>query len=182
MTTSLPLRRLAPALALALALCALVAALIGASQTFAQARRAACPGAHAHKRHSHGCATGKGKPRRASKRRGKHTHGKTKGTGRSHGSGAPAPAQCEDGDAPVLISEGSFSCEDGSEPECKNDALPVPSSNGQSLVCPVSGEHEPGAGEANCEELEEQESGCGGEPGAQACEAADATCEQEAQQ
>ncbi len=181
MTAKPPFRRLARALALALSLGAIAAALVGASQTLAQTHRATCSstGAHAGKvnRHAGACATHKGKPRHTDKGRGKHGHVKTKGKGGSHGSHHPAPAHCEDGTAPTVAGEGTFSCEDGSEPQCEDGATPTPSSDGKSLLCPVSSEREAGASEAECEEDEEEETSCTGEPSPQACEASAAQCE-----
>lgn len=173
----LAVRRPLRALTVLAAVCALAAALLCASQSLAQTRRskAACTAAaHAKgKRHAATCTTRK--PRRAAKGRGKRRkHGKRA----RHGSGAgqaPTAARCEDGSAPAPTGNGSFECEDGSEPECEDGATPTPAPGGQGLLCPVSGEG--AGGEADCEELEEQEGGCGSEGGVQACEAADASCE-----
>ncbi len=181
MTAKPPFRRLARVLALALSLGAIAAALTGASQTLAQTHRQTCSASGAHaarvKRHAGTCATHKGKPHHADKRRGKHTHAKGKGKGK--GSHQPATARCEDGSAPALADEGSFSCEDGSEPECEDGATPTPASDGRSLVCPPSSEREAGSSEAECEENEEEETSCTGEPSPQACEPADPQCKAE---
>lgn len=174
-TPSLPLRRLPRVLAVLVSVCALAAALVGASQSLAQTRsRAACATAGDHAkdgRHAVKCTTRK--PRRAAKRHRKRRHGK-RGRHRSRSGQTPTAARCEDGSAPTRTGEGSFSCEDGSEPECEDGATPTPAPGGQGLLCPVSSEST--GREADCEELEEQEGGCGGED-AQACEAADAGCE-----
>jgi hypothetical protein len=183
LTAKPPFRRLARVLALALSLGAIAAALTGASQTLAQTHRPTCSTAGAHaakvKSHAGACATHKGKPDHADKRRGKHAHARTKGKGGSRGSHHPATARCEDGSAPTPADEGSFACADGSEPECEDGATPTPASNGKSLVCPPSSEREAGASEAECEEDEEEETSCTGEPSPQACEAADPQCKTE---
>jgi len=46
--------------------------------------------------------------------------------------GAPA---CEDGTAPLLMSDGSFACDDESEPACEDGSLPTPSPDGSELLC-----------------------------------------------
>jgi hypothetical protein len=48
------------------------------------------------------------------------------------------PATCEDGSAPVHEEDGSFGCEDESEPGCENGSAPVLSSDGSTLLCSVS--------------------------------------------
>jgi hypothetical protein len=181
MTARLPSPRLAVALALVLSLGVLAAALVGASQTFAQTHKTGCSvsGAHAAKavRHAHTCTTHKGKSHRGGGRRDKHGHGKTRAKGTSHGSRTGAPARCEDGSPPKSAGEGSFSCEDGSEPECENGEPPVSSNDGQSLVCPTPILREP-SDEAECEDLEgEEENACASESDAHACEAAVKGCE-----
>jgi len=186
MTSSLPHRSLIRTLALVVSICALAAALVGASQSLAQTRgKTACTTASARARatrHTGTCATRK--LRRAAKRHRKSAHGKRKAQGKSRAGSAPVAASCEDGSAPAPAGEGTFACEDGSEPECENGATPTPTDNGQSLVCPAPSEHQAvGGSEAECEEQEEypeghtQEGGCSSETGAQTCEAADASCE-----
>jgi hypothetical protein len=173
-------RRLARTLALLVSIGALVAALAGASQTLAQTRgRAACHVSSRHakaRRHPHVCTT------RSHKRHHKHARGSLKRRAARHAKGrrshAAVKARCENGSAPTLLGEGSFSCDDGSQPECDNGATPTPGAN-QVLLCPVLGESEAAAGEPTCEELEEEEAGCASEPEAQACEVADAACEQQ---
>ena len=52
-----------------------------------------------------------------------------------------AAASCEDGSAPIQASDGSFFCDDGSEPGCENGANPIPSRDHSTLVCEIgSGE------------------------------------------
>jgi hypothetical protein len=178
MHAHIPTRRLARTLALLVSIGALLAALAGASQTLAQTRgKVACLTSTGHaktSRHSHVCSA------RPHKRHRMHKRGslkrRTAGKGRrSHGAVA---ARCENGSAPTLSGEGSFSCEDGSQPECENGATPTPGAH-QTLLCPVVGEQETGAEEPDCEELEEEEAGCASEADAQACEAAVAACEQQ---
>jgi hypothetical protein len=174
LTATLSLRRLASALALGLSLGVLAAAaLLGPAQTLAQTHRATCPssGAHSKAKHGHGCA----KPARKGKshRTAKHHAKRTKTKAGSSASGAFVPARCEDGSLPVAAANGSFSCDDGSEPECENGAAPTRSSKDKKLLCPVSTHNEPGAGEAECEEREEQEEenlSCTTEGGEEVCE------------
>ncbi len=80
------------------------------------------------------------------------------------------PARCGDGSAPLHAGDGSFSCNDGSKPECEDGATPKVSNNGKSLVCLVAAAGGASAGETECEE-EEPSCGTGSESGEQACEA-----------
>lgn len=189
--TNLPSpRRLARPLLIALSALALLAALLGPSQTLAQTRGASCPsdaragkprhGAHACTHPSH-----RSTARHAAKRRAGHAHakakgkgkakgtdkGKAKGTRAAHGAGATVfvPARCEDGAIPVAGAGGSFSCEDGSQPSCEDGAAPTRSRGGAGLVCAVSSGEEAQASageEVECEEAAteaaepEEESGC----------------------
>jgi hypothetical protein len=62
-------------------------------------------------------------------------HSKKKGA--KKGAGTPTtPALCEDESLPIRAQDGSFSCADGSQPGCENEATPVRS--GRTLACPVS--------------------------------------------
>ncbi len=137
----------------AVALCLFAAALLGPAQTLAQTRKPACQTtAHAKAKHvTHACArpSHKSKTRRTAKHSSKHTSGKT--TSGLPGTAASVPAQCENGSAPVRAS-GSFTCSDGSEPECEDGADPTASRNGRSLLCPALQEVEPTSAEAECEE------------------------------
>jgi hypothetical protein len=180
------IRGLARPLLLALSLLALAIALVGPSETFAQTHRATCTSSHAKARHAtHNCpqSSHKAKTRPAVKHRAKRSHRKTKTKRSAHGSKARSfvPAVCEDGNTPVLEAEGSFSCEDGSEPLCEDGATPTRSTNGKSLVCTVASESEATGGDAECEEEPEagEGSACGieTEAGEQACEAS--LCEAE---
>jgi hypothetical protein len=47
----------------------------------------------------------------------------------------PTPAICEDESAPMRLGDGSFSCEDESEPECEDGSAPLPSGDGSALIC-----------------------------------------------
>jgi hypothetical protein len=176
--TTLPLtsrpsiRRLTLALTLALSLSAFVVALLGPAQTLAQTRRATCPtAAHAKKRHAARCTQPSHKSKADAHRR--HVKLKTKKTG-SPTSAPAAPALCEDGDAPVHTAEGTFSCADGSEPECEGGATPTASHNGNLLLCPVSAESESSSNEAECEQ---EGLGCATGTGEQACETAGGSSE-----
>ena len=65
------------------------------------------------------------------------------------GSGS-TEATCEDGSAPVRASDGSFFCDDESQPVCEDGSTPVVSSSGLTLVC--AGESsDSGANEVGCE-------------------------------
>lgn len=44
-------------------------------------------------------------------------------------------AVCEDESAPVRAGDGSYSCDDGSEPLCQDGAMPTFSNNGSTLIC-----------------------------------------------
>jgi hypothetical protein len=54
------------------------------------------------------------------------------------GASVAREAACEDGSTPSQGSDGSFSCDDESEPTCENGSEPTLSSNGSTLVCDVS--------------------------------------------
>lgn len=49
-----------------------------------------------------------------------------------------AEAACEDGSTPSQSGEGSFSCDDESEPTCENGSEPTLSNDGTNLLCNVS--------------------------------------------
>lgn len=151
MTNSHPTPRLASALMLALALAALAVALMAPTQTLAQAHRSSCPDTHAKTRCSPPtCKQSSHKHRRhhAGKCATKHASAKKKSS-----SQPLAAAQCADGSPPVLTGDGSFACEDGSDPQCENGAIPTP--RGKHLVCPVIFQEESSSSEAECEEEEE---------------------------
>jgi hypothetical protein len=160
------------ALTLALTLSAFVVALLGPAQTLAQTRKAACPtsAAHAKKKHAARCTQpshkSKAQTRRASRRRVKPN---TKTTGKTSppASAPAAPALCEDGNAPVRAADGTFSCADGSEPECEGGTTPTASHSGHLLLCPVSAEAESSSNEAECEQ---EGLGCSTGAGEDACE------------
>ena len=162
MTSRPHARLLAIAVTLLLALGVFLAALLGPAETLAQTHKPTCQSsAHARKRSARACTQPSHKVRAQTRRAPKH-HPKRKSKKTSK-SGTPTvhavAAQCEDGSAPVQSAEGSFSCGDGSEPQCENGASPTPSHNGKSLLCPVSTEAEAGAGETECEE-EDEALGC----------------------
>jgi hypothetical protein len=161
-----PARRLALAVTLALSLSAFVVALLGPAQTFAQTHRYTCPSA-AHAKAKHGaCTQPSHKPK--PKRHAKHTSAKKTHKKTHQALQATVPAHCEDGSLPVRASDGSFACDDGSEPECEDGATPTPSRNGKSLVCAVLSEGDAGASEAECEA---EALGCTTGSGEQTCEA-----------
>jgi hypothetical protein len=56
-------------------------------------------------------------------------------------------AVCEDESAPVRAGDGSYSCDDGSEPVCQDGAIPTFSKNGSTLICkPLTAAEEAAAG------------------------------------
>ena len=61
-------------------------------------------------------------------------------------------AVCEDGSAPVQVSEGSFSCDDESMPVCEDGSTPALSSSGSTLVCGPESSDDSGATEVGCDE------------------------------
>lgn len=177
MPIGIPTLRLTQLPALAVLLAVLVMALLGPSQTLAQARKVACSPSATHTkagRRARVCvrSSHKGKAHHATKRDAKHAVDK-----KAPKASSPAPATvaayCEDGSAPVRAGDGSFSCADGSEPECEGGATPRPSRNGKRLVCPVATEGEAGSSEAECEA--EEALGCSLDTSSgadeQACEA-----------
>jgi hypothetical protein len=177
-------RRITLALTIALSLGALVIALIGPAETLAQTHKSACSGSAAHakkpKSATHPC------PSHKSEGKGHGTSTKAKHAKKKHhkSGGLPLriPASCEDGNAPVL-SEGSFHCSDGSEPQCVDGATPTASRNGKMLLCPAVGGSEGSSGEAECEE-EELECVASSGSDEEACEAAasgSVACEGEAE-
>jgi hypothetical protein len=143
-------------LPLALSVAAAVALFGLFPPTIAQARKATCSSLSAgHPKRAAACtqsrhrskANARPKPR-AKGHHSKHATTKTK----PNKTGTPSPklpspvaAVCEDGSGPVRASDGSFSCNDGSEPACEGDSSPVISRNGLTLVCrDVSSEGLPG--------------------------------------
>jgi hypothetical protein len=164
MSARQPARRLACALSLLASLAMLATALVAPAQTVARtpmpssSHKSSCStsSGHAKARRAAGdCARsshkGRGDTHRATGRHAKHATKRHPKAGAPVSSAAP-PASCEDSSAPVRASDGSFSCKDGSQPECENGEAPTASRGGKSLVCPVSSEEEAGAGEAECEE------------------------------
>jgi hypothetical protein len=126
---------------------AVLMAALTPSPTLAQTPKRACT--HARAKHStRVCGQSSHKARARHKHRGKHTLG----TAPSETGPVLEPASCEDGNAPIQEANGSFSCADGSEPECENGATPTRSPNGTSLLCLVVAEPESESGESECEE------------------------------
>jgi hypothetical protein len=171
---SRPSARLATALTLALSLLALVVTLLGPAQTLAQTRRA-CSSTTGRSNTKHAGRTCSQASRRGKKKRRSRRH-HTKLAAAKNGSptGVPAaasvePALCEGGQTPVRAANGTFSCSDGSEPECENGATPKASRRGNSLVCPVASEPESSSSTAACE-AEEEELACSTIAAEQACE------------
>jgi hypothetical protein len=149
----------------------LAAALIRPSQTLAQTRKATCPTtASRGKAKSNTAACDKSRHKRKGKRHDAGKHPAKHATAKLPNGVSPATVEafCEDGSAPVRAHDGSFSCEDGSEPLCEDGATPVRSKNGTRLVCHIFSEEEASAAEVECEEAEsstcEADSGTGEEP------------------
>jgi hypothetical protein len=61
-------------------------------------------------------------------------------------------AVCEDGSAPVRAGDGSFSCDDESQPVCEDGAVPASSSSGMTLVCGAESGAGSAAAEVGCED------------------------------
>jgi hypothetical protein len=134
-------RRLAIVLSAALAVAALALLLSRPPATLGQGARAGCSSSTVHpKRGVRVCATRGHKTHarsKAKKHHIKHAVAKKKAKRRSAGPSAiPAqpPATCEDAAMPIHGSDGSYSCEDGSEPECEDGSSPTLSS-ASTLVC-----------------------------------------------
>jgi hypothetical protein len=170
--TSRPSARLTTALTLALALLALLVTLLGPAQTLAQTRKA-CSTPTSRARTTHAARTcpqssrrGK-KTRHSSKHHAKHAPAKNTSQTSTPASASVQPARCEGGQTPVRAADGTFSCSDGSEPECEDGATPTASRKGNSLVCPVSSVAESSSTASECEE---EESGCATAAGEQPCE------------
>jgi hypothetical protein len=176
LTISLPSRSLAAVFASILSVVAVAVLLALPAQTMAHARRVACtPSSTAHpKRRVHACGQAKqtsGAPRKSKaharpKAKGhnsKHTVGNHAGNtkravekkpaakAKSPAGASPTPATCEDGSLPIREADGSFSCEDESEPSCQDGSIPVPSSDGSALLC-VGSSRRSGSAEAECED------------------------------
>jgi hypothetical protein len=144
--------------ALSPAVLVLAAALAMPSQTLARSRKPPCssssPAAHSKGgRTAHRCARSSHKAgrRHASKRHAKHPAAGKGRRSRPTTLAAVNAASCADGSEPVRARKGSFSCRDGSEPECEDGSAPTSSRNGAGLVCPASSEDGSGPGE-ECEE------------------------------
>jgi hypothetical protein len=170
--TSRPSARLATAVTLALSLLALVVTLLGPAQTLAQTRKTcSTPTDQAKTKHAtHICS--RSSHQRKKKRHSSRHHAKLAPAKKTSQTGAPAaasvePARCEGGQTPVHAANGSFSCSDGSEPECEDGVTPIASRKGNSLVCPVSSEDESSASAVECEE---EELACSALVGEQPCE------------
>jgi hypothetical protein len=142
-------RRLASTVTLVVFLVVLIAALLGPAQTLAQTRKLSCAHAKA-KHHTHTCVQSSRKSRKHHSR--KHHGRHNLATAPGEGTSPVEPAFCEDESTPVREANGSFSCDDGSEPECEGGANPTLSHNGKGLLCPVIAESESESGEDECEE------------------------------
>jgi hypothetical protein len=153
---SLPSRSLTTIRALIFAMATVAVLLTLTPQTLAQARKAACSSSttsHA-KRSAHACAQSK-RTSKSSHKSKTHSHPKGNGHHVKHGvkpasptksaigAKAPAatsltPATCEDSSAPVRAGDGSFSCDDESEPGCESGSAPTLSSDRSTLICNVA--------------------------------------------
>lgn len=146
-----------PAFAAPLLLCLalLTAVLAPAPDALAQAQKTPCarskPASHRSKCPQHGAKGG----RRGSSK-GSHRHpAKSRGAAhavKTHARNAPAaplltPAVCADESEPLRASNGTFSCDDGSQPGCEDESSPIREHH--SLACVVTA---PPAGESNCPE------------------------------
>jgi hypothetical protein len=158
MPRTLPVRHLAGTFAVSLVL--LLALLAAPVQTLAQthtARRASCStraGAHAKSASGRAsCLAHRRKaavPHTAKRHTAKHMHSKAHKPTKA---AAPrlAPASCEDETTPVRQSNGSFACDDGSEPACEDESSPIRSGHALACVIPPGTSPSPSPGEAPCE-------------------------------
>lgn len=149
-------RRLAIVLSAALAVAALALLLSRPPATLGQSARAGCSSSSVHpKRRVRACATRGHKMHarsKAKKHHIKHTVARKKAKSRSAGPSAARaqpPATCEDAAVPIHGSDGSYSCQDGSEPECASGAEPTPSSDLRFLC---RAESDPATTPAICED------------------------------
>jgi hypothetical protein len=132
--TARPTRRRA-ALVLALLFASCAALLAGPSLAPAARAKSSCSRA----KHARACAGRRhahGKPKRHSKHRSSSAKGPRQGAAGSSSAPAPKPATCEDGSRPFAEADGSFSCADGSEPDCPGGARPVAAKGSGKAVCP----------------------------------------------
>jgi hypothetical protein len=171
--TSRPSARLTTALTLGLALLALGVTLLGPAQTLAQTRKACSkPTSQSKTKHAAGACTKSSrrskKTRRSSKRH-KQLPAKKKSQTSAPASASVLPARCEGGQTPLRAADGTFSCSDGSEPECEDGATPTASRKGTSLVCPVSSEAQSESSSTDAE-CEEEGPACSTAAGEQPCE------------
>jgi hypothetical protein len=168
------------ALPLALLLVALAVTLLGPAETLAQTRKG-CPTSASHSRTRHvarGCTQPSHRGKSKSQTHHKH-HTKLAPNKKTSKAGAPAatsaiPARCERGETPARSAEGTFSCSDGSEPECESGAKPTASRKGDALVCPVAGATEAEASSTG-HECEEEGLACSTGAGEPACETPDSS-------
>jgi hypothetical protein len=170
--TSRPSARLATALTLGLSLLALVVTLLGPAQTLAQARKTcSTPAGQSKTKHAAGTCSQSSrrhkKKRHSGRQHAKHAPAKKTSQTSAPAAAAVEPARCESGQTPVHGANGSFSCSDGSEPECEDGATPTASRKGNSLVCPVPSETESSSSAVECEE---EELACSMLAGEQPCE------------
>lgn len=155
-------RRLTIVLPLALAVAALALLLSRPPATLGQVARAGCVPSTAHSTDgARACAARRHRTHarpKAKKHHTKHALAKKKKKAKNRPTAQPPaastqqPAICEDGSGPVRGSDGSYSCEDGSEPACASGAEPTPSSDGSKLLCPVASGAGPATTPAICED------------------------------
>lgn len=172
--TSRPSARLTTALTLALSLLALGVTLLGPAQTLAQTRKACSkPTSQTKTKHAAGACTKSSRRSKKTRHSSRH-HAKPAPTKKAPKTSTPAsasvlPARCEGGEAPVRAADGTFSCNDGSEPECEDGATPTASHKGTRLVCPVSTEADAESSSTGAE-CEEEGLACNAGAGEQPCE------------
>lgn len=155
-----PILRRLPALLLAIA-CLLLGTGAAGAGAKTRTHNSACKAAvHVHASHaSHACA------KRSHAKHRRHPHKAVKSQSRRHhtqsskgksGGGSAAhqaettPAVCENGSTPSTSGQGTFACDDGSEPVCENGSEPASTSGGSKLVCAPNPDTGPSFGE-ECE-------------------------------
>ena len=87
---------------------------------------------------------GRGSKRAHSKRGGAKKKAQDRASNAAQKGVSQVAAICEDGSVPIRAHDGSFSCDDGSEPGCENGSEPILSGDRSALVCEVG----PGEGAA----------------------------------
>lgn len=159
-----PQRPRTAALAILACLLVLASPAVALARTSRSHRTAACAGAarsssrHAKRGAASRCAKTKTKAGRSKAVKGPKTRsGAHRGSAREHAKKPGAtvvfltPATCEDESQPTRSADGSYSCEDGSEPACEDGSAPVRLTAGGAPMCRLEPEAGSEAEPAECE-------------------------------